>query len=91
MARSTVTATVTAIAVLAAIVTAGPAAAKPGKCVRAGGEANMLTQDLAEFMAKAALKNSIAGMGAKPTGSIKLTCSANGLLQYCKATQRACK
>jgi hypothetical protein len=62
-----------------------------GKCVLAGGEANMITQDLAEFMAKAALKNSINGMGASPTGQITLKCNQNGALQYCKATQRACK
>ena len=67
------------------------AAAKGGKCVLAGGEANMITQGLAEFMAKAALKNSISGMGAQPVGEIKLDCSQNGALQYCKAAQRACK
>ena len=78
---------------------AKPAAAKTrsvpnptgAKCVLAGGEANMITQGLAEFMAKAALKNSINGMGAKPAGPIKLDCSQNGALQYCKAAQRACK
>ena len=75
---------------LLALAAAVPAAAE-GKCVLAGGEANMVTQDLAEFMAKAALKNSISGMGAKPSGEIKLTCNQNGVLQYCKATQKACK
>ena len=88
----------------AAIAQTAPAADKPaaapakkapaaaaGKCVLAGGEANMITQGLAEFMAKAALKNSISGMGAKPVGEIKLDCSQNGALQYCKAAQRACK
>lgn len=82
-----------ALSLLAAMATGTPAeaASKPGKCVRAGGEANMVTQDLATFMAKAALKNSIEGMGAKPVGPIKLACKVNGLLQYCKATQRACK
>ena len=64
---------------------------KGAKCVKAGGEANMVTQDLAEFMAKAALKNSIAGMGAKPSGQVKLKCNQNGALQYCKAEQTACK
>ncbi len=61
------------------------------RCVMAGGEANMITQDLAEFMAKAALKNSIKGMNAQPTGPLALKCNQNGALQYCKATQRACK
>ena len=35
-------------------------AAKAGKCVMAGGEATMVTEDLAKFMAGAALKNSMA-------------------------------
>lgn len=73
-------------------VLAAPAKAKksPGKCVIAGGSANMITRDLAEFMAKAALGNSIKGMGAKPVGEIKLVCK-DGLPVYCIAKQRACK
>lgn len=67
------------------------AQAQGAKCVMAGGEATMVTRDLAEFMAKAALKNSISGMGAKPSGDIKLKCSDSGVLQYCKAEQKACK
>ncbi len=66
------------------------AAKPPGKCVAAGGSANMITRDLAEFMAKAALGNSIKGMGAKPVGEIKLTCK-DGVPVYCLAKQRACK
>ena len=62
----------------------------PGKCVVAGGSANMITRDLAEFMAKAALGNSIKGMGAKPVGEIKLTCK-DGVPVYCLAKQKACK
>jgi pyruvate/2-oxoglutarate dehydrogenase complex dihydrolipoamide acyltransferase (E2) component len=67
------------------------AAAVAGKCTLAGGEANMITQDLAEFMAKAALKNSIKGMNAQPVGPLKLNCNQNGALQFCKAEQKACK
>lgn len=71
---------------------AAPPAKKksPGKCVVAGGSANMITRDLAEFMAKAALGNSIKGMGAKPVGEIKLSCK-DGLPVYCIAKQKACK
>jgi hypothetical protein len=69
-------------------VTAAPKAA--AKCVMAGGEATMVTEDLARFMAGAALKNSIAGMGAKPNGAILTKCSATGLT-YCISKQRACK
>lgn len=76
-------------AVVAAVLAAGPAAAA-GKCVIAGGSANMITRDLAEFMAKAALGNSIKGMGATPAGPIKLTCK-DGLPVYCLAKQKACK
>jgi hypothetical protein len=41
-------------------------------------------------MAKAALGNSIKGMGAKPVGAIKLTCK-DGLPVHCLAKQKACK
>lgn len=60
-------------------------------CVRAGGEATMITEDLAKFMAQAALKNSIAGMGAKPVGPINLKCTTGSGLPYCIARQKACK
>ena len=60
-------------------------------CVRAGGEATMITEDLAKFMAQAALKNSISGMGAKPVGPINIKCSMGSGLPYCIAKQRACK
>lgn len=76
-------------AIVAAALAAEPAAAA-GKCVIAGGSANMITRDLAEFMAKAALGNSIKGMGATASGPIKLTCK-DGLPVYCLAKQKACK
>lgn len=60
------------------------------KCVVAGGSADMITRDLAEFMAKAALGNSIKGMGAKPVGPVKLTCKS-GFPVHCLAKQKACK
>lgn len=61
------------------------------KCVMAGGEATMITKDLAEFMAGAALKNSISGMGAKPVGQVKMTCKDGTMNVYCLAKQQACK
>ena len=51
----------------------------------------MVTSDLAKFMAGAALKNSIAGMGAKPAGEAKMTCKDGIASVYCLAQQRACK
>lgn len=69
---------------------AGLTAHAARKCVMAGGSANMITHDLAVFMAKAALGNSIKGMGAKPVGQIKLKCDS-GVPVYCLARQKACK
>ena len=66
-------------------------AAARSHCVRAGGEATMITEDLAKFMAQAALKNSISGMGAKPAGPINLKCTTGSGLPYCIARQKACK
>jgi hypothetical protein len=69
---------------------AGPPADAAPRCVMAGGSANMITHDLAVFMAKAALGNSIKGMNAKAVGPVKLTCK-DGLPVYCLARQKACK
>jgi hypothetical protein len=60
-------------------------------CVLAGGEATMVTKDLAEFMAKAALGNSIKAKGLSAQGVPKLTCNAPSPLTYCIAQQKACK
>lgn len=62
-----------------------------GGCVLAGGEATMITGDLARFMANAALKNSISGKGMKPSGEIKMTCKDGTASVHCIARQRACK
>ena len=64
---------------------------KKGGCVLAGGEATMVTADLAKFMAGAALKNSISGMGAKASGDVKMTCKEGFASVHCLAQQRACK
>lgn len=65
--------------------------AQAGNCVKAGGQATMLTQDLAMFMAKAALKNQMKNNGFKPSGRLMLTCKPAPLGTYCVAHQRACK
>lgn len=77
--------------VMAAFGTIAIAQQKKGNCVLAGGEATMITMDLAKFMAGAALKNSIAGMGAKASGEVKMTCKDGVASVYCLAQQRACK
>jgi hypothetical protein len=81
-------ATATAVAALGATAIAQD---KKGGCVMAGGEATMITSDLAKFMANAALKNSISGMGAKASGEVKMDCKESFASVYCIAKQRACK
>ncbi|MEQ1716443.1 MAG: hypothetical protein ABL907_10735 [Hyphomicrobium sp.] len=60
------------------------------KCVMAGGEATMVTEDLAKFMAEAALKNSIAAHNWKASGPVKMKCDAPNGLPHCKANRKAC-
>jgi hypothetical protein len=79
-----------AIAGVAILVATSPVSAKP-TCVLAGGEATMVTEDLARFMANAALGNSIKGMAATASGPAKVECKPAALLTYCIARQKACK
>ncbi len=60
-------------------------------CRRAGGEATMITKDLAVFMANAALKNSIADHGERPAGPVTLTCKDDTFTTTCHARRQACK
>ncbi len=82
------------IALLAAAATVGVAgttlAAPKKSCALYGGDATMVTEDLAKFMAGAALKNSMTAAAATPSGAVKMTCAASGLVT-CQARQRACK
>jgi len=84
-----------ACAAFAASVLAGgltsTAAEARAKCVRAGGQATMVTLDLAKFMATAALNNSISGMGAKAVGPVAMKCTGDMVMPTCTARQRACK
>ena len=59
-------------------------------CVQAGGEATMVTEDLAKFMANAALNNSIKAHGWTAQGGVKMTCDTNVGLPHCVAKQKAC-
>jgi hypothetical protein len=63
---------------------------KGGKCVMAGGEATMVTQDLAKFMSEAALKNSIAAHNWKASGAVSTKCDAANGLPHCVSKRRAC-
>lgn len=71
--------------------TSAGAQEKKGRCFLAGGEATMVTGDLARFMANAALNNSIKGANATPQGTVKMTCKDGFASVYCLAQQRACR
>jgi len=73
-------------AAFAAVSTTGAQAG----CVMAGGEATMITEDLAKFMAEAALKNSIAAHGWKAAGPVAMKCDAANGLPHCMARRKAC-
>jgi hypothetical protein len=59
-------------------------------CRTVVGSADMVTTDLAKFMANAALKNAIEAKGLKPSGEIALTCREDTFTTYCKASRPAC-
>lgn len=59
-------------------------------CRTVAGSADMITRDLAEFMANAALKNAIEAKGLKPSGEVTLSCRDDTFTTYCKATRKAC-
>lgn len=59
-------------------------------CRTVVGSADMVTTDLAKFMANAALKNAIEAKGLKPSGEVKMTCREDTFTTYCKASRPAC-
>ena len=61
------------------------------KCVRAGAQATMITEELAKYSATMVLKNSIAmKKGAKARGPVVVKCSGGPILPTCTARQRVC-
>ena len=82
------------IATLAAIVagsviwTSAPASA--GTCFMSGGAATMVTEDLAKFMANAAMNNSRKAKNAKAVGPVTMKCKSDTLTTTCTARQKAC-
>lgn len=70
-------------------IAASPSLAK--KCVLAGGQGTGVTNDVAKFMATAALNNSISGAGLKAAGQISYDCKYELVVSSCTAKQRACK
>lgn len=75
------------IALMALVLGGGGAEAA---CRTVVGSADMITRDLAKFMANAALKNAIEAKGLKPSGEIALTCRDDTVTTYCKASRPAC-
>ncbi len=59
-------------------------------CRTVGGSADMVTRDLAKFMAEAALKNAIEAHGLRPAGPITMKCTDGTFTTNCKAFRRAC-
>lgn len=80
------------IAALTALAAVGPVEAKTsgGKCVMAAGQATMVTQDLAKFMAEAALKNAITAHNWTASGAVKVSCDTEAGLPHCTAKRKAC-
>ncbi|HUJ38279.1 MAG TPA: hypothetical protein VLW88_11450 [Hyphomicrobium sp.] len=83
----------TTIGLACAIALCGALAATSAEagCRRAGGEATMITKDLAVFMANAALKNSIADHGERPKGPVTVSCKGDTFTTTCHARREACK
>lgn len=79
------------IIALAGLAMIGVSGAVEAKCIKAGGEATAITPELSQFLAKAALNNSINGWGGKGVGKTKVACKYDLVLSACKAEQRACK
>jgi hypothetical protein len=59
--------------------------------VMAGGQATMVTLDLAKYMANAALKNSINAHGWRAHGAVRTRCDTSSAgLPHCVSRQKAC-
>ena len=86
MVRTSIVGLTVAIALAGAMATSAEAG-----CRRAGGEATMITKDLAVFMANAALKNSIADHGERPAGAVQLSCKDDTFTTTCHARRQACR
>ncbi len=78
-----------ALASVAMVVVAGSAQAGSA-CRRAGGEATMITEDLAKFMSNAALKNALAAHKWTAHGAVTTKCDSAAGLPHCVSRQRAC-
>ncbi len=78
-------------AALVAALFAITGSAEARKCVMAGGKGTGITNQVAGYMAKSALQQSIRKSGMKARGKIKLKCKYEFVISTCTAKQRACK
>jgi hypothetical protein len=76
---------------LGAVAIVGFGSAAEAKCIRAGGQATAITNELATSLAKVALNTSIKNWGGKAVGKVKSDCKYEFVFSTCKASQRACK
>lgn len=60
------------------------------QCKLYGGIGTGISEDLAKFMADAAVKNIIENKGLKPSGKITHKCKPSGVLFECAARQQGC-
>jgi hypothetical protein len=81
-----------AVAAIAVTLAASPALAA-GKCIKAGGWGTGVTEDLAKFMAEAAMKNSAKAWGGDAVKIEKtaFTCKSGFPAAECNAAAKACK
>jgi hypothetical protein len=86
MVRMSIVGLSVAVALAGAMTTSAEAG-----CRLATGAATMITKDLAVFMANAALKNSIADHGERPSGAIALKCKDDTFTTTCTARRQACR
>jgi hypothetical protein len=83
---------IVAVAAAAAISVSAPAYSA-GKCIKAGGWGTGVTEDLAKFMAEAALKNSAKAWGgdAVKVDKVAQACKFEFPAFQCNASAKACK
>ncbi|MFM7085226.1 MAG: hypothetical protein ACKOW3_09555 [Hyphomicrobium sp.] len=60
------------------------------QCKLYGGIGTAISEDMAKFMADAAVKNIIENKGLKPKGKITHKCKPSGVLFECAARQQGC-
>ncbi|HYD15707.1 MAG TPA: hypothetical protein VEA77_04845 [Hyphomicrobium sp.] len=78
-----------AFALAVGMLVALPGAANAG-CKQIAAVGTGVTQDLAKFMADAALKNIRENQGAKPSGATTYKCEPGMIATDCHARQKVC-